>query len=279
MSIGGTILSRSLERRTYNVTTHRIHSLRLPGSYCERSSRPRAGRPVGNPLLNLFDKDGNGSLSAEEIKAASDKLATLDASMDGSVSADELQAAMPRRDRNAGGGGRGRGFGGPPSLGTDELQKDTLAQNQAEEKILATLKAMWGKERFLNVSPLDGRLLRQLTEAVGAQRVIELGTSTGESGLWLALALQSTGGKLYTHEIDPGRAATARKNFEAAGVGDIVTVIEGDAHEKVVQHKEPIDVMFLDADKEGYIDYLNKLLPLAEAGRAGHRAQHESRAG
>ena len=61
-------------------------------------------------------------------------------------------------------------------------------------------------------------------------------------------------------------AATARKNFEAAGVGDIVTVIEGDAHEKVTQHKEPIDVVFLDADKEGYIDYLNKLLPLVKPG-------------
>lgn len=221
------------------------------------------GSPRANPLLSVFDQDGDGRLSAAEIEGASTKLSALDASRDGTLSGEELRSAMPRGGR--GGGGR-RGGGRQPEMGTDELQKETLAQDDVEAKILATLKAMWGRERFLNVSPLDGRLLRMLTEAAGAKRVVELGTSTGESGLWLALALQSTGGKLFTHEIDPGRAATARQNFEAAGVGDIVTVIEGDAHETVTQHQEPIDVIFLDADKEGYIDYLNKLLPLVNPG-------------
>jgi predicted O-methyltransferase YrrM len=125
---------------------------------------------------------------------------------------------------------------------------------------------MRGRERFRNVSESDGRLLRMLAEAVGAKRVVEIGTSTGESAVWLALALQSTGGELFTHEIDAGRAAIARQNFQKAGVTDIVTLIEGDAHETVKQHTEPIDILFLDADKEGYIDYMNKLLPKLRPG-------------
>jgi caffeoyl-CoA O-methyltransferase len=92
---------------------------------------------------------------------------------------------------------------------------------------------------------------------VGAKRVVEIGTSTGYSGLWFALALRSTGGKLITHEIDSGRASMAREHFREASVDDLITVIEGDAHERVKQHKDPIDILFLDADKEGYIDYLN----------------------
>jgi predicted O-methyltransferase YrrM len=146
------------------------------------------------------------------------------------------------------------------------LEKPTLAQDDAEKKILAALDEMREGQRFRNVSESDGRLLRLLAEAIGAKRVVEIGTSTGESAVWLALALQSTGGELITHEIDAGRAAVAKRNFEKAGVDGLVTLIEGDAHETVKQHKEPIDILFLDADKEGYIDYLDKLLPLLRPG-------------
>ena len=62
---------------------------------------------------------------------------------------------------------------------------------------------------YLSVPVSDGRVLRLLTEAVGAKTVVEIGTSTGYSGLWFCLALQKTGGKLTTFEIDSGRAATA----------------------------------------------------------------------
>jgi len=141
-----------------------------------------------------------------------------------------------------------------------------LPKNDAEKRILKTLEEMRAGTGFRNVSVKDGRLLRLLTEVAGAKRVVEIGTSTGESALSIALALRSTGGKLITHEIDPGRAKTARENFKKAGVDDIITVVEGDAHETVKQHKEPIDILFLDADKEGYIDYLNKLLPLIRPG-------------
>jgi predicted O-methyltransferase YrrM len=96
--------------------------------------------------------------------------------------------------------------------------------------------------------------------------VVEIGTSTGYSGLWFCTALQNTGGKLTTFEIDPGLAALARKHFQQAGVQDIVTIVEGDAHQTVTKLKGPVDIVFIDADKEGYLDYLNKLLPLVRPG-------------
>jgi predicted O-methyltransferase YrrM len=141
-----------------------------------------------------------------------------------------------------------------------------LAKNDAEKKALDAYDQMRQGPRFRNVSRADGRLLRLLTETAGAKRVVEIGTSTGESALWFAIALRATGGHLYTHEIDPERAKIAEENFKKAGVDDLITVIPGDAHETVKQHKEPIDILFLDADKEGYIDYLDKLLPRIRPG-------------
>ena len=108
--------------------------------------------------------------------------------------------------------------------------------------------------------------MRIVTEAMNAKNVVEIGTSTGYSGIWFGMALQKTGGKMTTYEIDAGRAATARENFKKAGMADIITLVLGDAHEKVKDLKDPIDVLFLDADKEGYIDYLDKLLPLVRPG-------------
>ena len=58
----------------------------------------------------------------------------------------------------------------------------------------------------------------------------------------------------------------ARENFKRAGVEDLVTLVMGDAHEQVAKIKEPVDLLFLDADKEGYTDYLSKLLPLVRPG-------------
>jgi caffeoyl-CoA O-methyltransferase len=162
------------------------------------------------------------------------------------------------------GGGRWRGRGGGP--GDSTLEKPSVPKDENEKKILAVLEDVLENQRYMNVPPNDGRLLRILTESTGAKHVVELGTSTGYSGLWFGLALQKTGGKLTTFEIDPQRAATARANFERAGMADRITVVEGDAHEKVLSVKDPIDILFLDADKEGYIDYLNKLLPLVRPG-------------
>ncbi len=147
-----------------------------------------------------------------------------------------------------------------------ELEKPPVPKDDNEKKILGILADIRATQSFRNVPPQDGRFLRITTRAMNAKNVVEIGTSTGYSGIWFGMALQKTGGKLTTYEIDAQRAATARANFKRAGMADIITLIEGDAHEEVKKLKDPIDILFLDADKEGYIDYLNKLLPLVRPG-------------
>jgi caffeoyl-CoA O-methyltransferase len=140
-------------------------------------------------------------------------------------------------------------------------------RNAAEKKVLSALDEMEAAGKtYLSVGSVEGRMLRLLTEAADARHVVEIGTSTGYSGLWFCLALQSTGGKLTTFEIDHERAELAKENFRRAGVEQLTTVVEGDAHQNIARLTSPIDVVFLDADKEGYVDYLKKLLPLVRPG-------------
>ncbi len=138
----------------------------------------------------------------------------------------------------------------------------------AETRVLEVLKDMHEHQRkgMMNITEEDGRLLRLLTQAAGARHVVEIGTSNGYSTIWFCLALQSTGGRITTYEINAHRASLARENFKRAGVDSLVTLVEGDAHKEVVKLDEPIDILFLDADKAGYIDYLNKLLPRVRPG-------------
>jgi len=143
-----------------------------------------------------------------------------------------------------------------------------LTGKDAEKKILATLEDMHQNQRrgMMNVPPDDGRMLRLLTESIGAKRVVEIGTSNGYSGIWFCLALRHTGGQLITHEINAERANLARENFKRAGVQELVKLVQGDAHETIKNIKGSIDILFLDADKAGYPDYLEKLLPLVRPG-------------
>jgi caffeoyl-CoA O-methyltransferase len=141
------------------------------------------------------------------------------------------------------------------------------ARDHAEGKILSVLDELDHYRRgTMNVPLEDGRMLRLLTEAVGAKTVVEIGTSNGYSGLWFSLALSKTGGHLTTFDIDRGRFEMAQSNFKKAGVESLVTQVLGDAHNEVARLKDPIDVLFIDADKPGYLDYLTKLLPLVRPG-------------
>lgn len=156
----------------------------------------------------------------------------------------------------------------PRPRGVESFETRTLPNSDREKALLAVIEEVDRMQRrgSMSVPAEDGRILRILTESLGAKHVVELGTSVGYSGLWFCMALEKTGGKLTTFDIDEGRVAKARENFKKAGVTERVTIMMGDAHEEVKKLKDPIDLLFLDADKEGYLDYLQKLLPLVKPG-------------
>lgn len=139
------------------------------------------------------------------------------------------------------------------------------ARDGIDPKVAAVMAEIEPR-RGMSVSPADGRLLKRLVEETEAKRVVEIGTFRGYSGLWLASGLRKTGGTLTTYDIDPAIAETARKNFARAGVDDIITQVVGDAHEEIQKLKGPLDLAFIDADKPGYLDYLQKLIPRMKKG-------------
>jgi predicted O-methyltransferase YrrM len=156
-----------------------------------------------------------------------------------------------------------------PRFDPAAFESPLQANSKVEKKILEVLEDLDKNHRRgnMNVPERDGRLLRLLAETSDAKHIVEIGTSNGYSGLWFLLALQATGGHLTTYEIDRNRADQALANFKRAGVEKDVTLVYGDAHEKILElGPEPIDIIFLDADKEGYIDYLDKLLPKVRPG-------------
>jgi predicted O-methyltransferase YrrM len=163
----------------------------------------------------------------------------------------------PRRNR----GRMGFNFGGKP-----KVDSPPVPRGEKEKQALAALNEMTKGKWYLNITTREGRVLRQLVESTGAKRIVEIGTSSGYSTIWLAMGARATGGKVFTHEINPKMIEIARANFKKAGVDDIITIIKGDAHDTIKQHKDTIDVVFLDAEKKGYLDYLTKLLPLVRPG-------------
>jgi predicted O-methyltransferase YrrM len=121
----------------------------------------------------------------------------------------------------------------------------------------------------IGVSPMQGRLLHLLARAIGARRILEIGTLGGYSAIWLGRALPE-GGRMITLEIDAKHAAIATANLARAGLGDRVEVRLGAALDSVAQltaqGEGPFDLIFIDADKESIPAYLDASLRLARPG-------------
>ncbi len=138
---------------------------------------------------------------------------------------------------------------------------EALAQNlqNAQQADLPTI----------NVSPNEGKLLYLLAKLAGAKRVLEIGTLGGYSTTWLARALPAEG-KVITLELDQKHADVARHNLDRAGVGDRVEMRVGRAADSlrtmIDQHEAAFDLIFIDADKSGYVEYLDLALHLAHSG-------------
>jgi predicted O-methyltransferase YrrM len=121
----------------------------------------------------------------------------------------------------------------------------------------------------INVSPNEGKLLYLLAKVSGARHILEIGTLGGYSTTWLARALPP-GGKLITLEVDPTNADVARKNLRLAGLEGQVEVRVGNAAETMRQmaasREGPFDLVFIDADKPRYVEYLRLALELTQSG-------------
>ena len=119
------------------------------------------------------------------------------------------------------------------------------------------------------VSATQGKLLHLLARAIGAKRILEIGTLGGYSAIWLARALPAEG-RLVTLEYEPKHAQVARANLARAGVGDKVEVIVGRALDSLPELSArgagPFDLIFIDADKTGYPDYLPWAIKLSRPG-------------
>jgi predicted O-methyltransferase YrrM len=131
------------------------------------------------------------------------------------------------------------------------------------QRFLASRQGQW---HDMNVPEVDGRTLHDIIVAHGYTRALEIGTSTGHSGIWIAWALSKTGGKLITIDIDERRQQQALANFEAAGVSAFIDARLGDAHALVPALDGPFDFVFSDADKEWYRNYFDALFPRLQAG-------------
>lgn len=104
----------------------------------------------------------------------------------------------------------------------------------------------------------EAAFLQLLVAASRAQRIIEIGSLGGYSGIWMARALPEKG-KLITIEINPEHAEVARRHFELAGLAGKVELREGNAREVLptLSDQSPFDMLFIDADGRGYTDYLD----------------------
>ena len=107
----------------------------------------------------------------------------------------------------------------------------------------------------MNVPYADGKILYSLVLKGRCKNILEIGTSTGHSTIWLAWAASKTGGRVTTIEINRQRYEMALANFKKAGVASYIDARLADAHQAVPRLKGPYDFIFCDADKEWYLQY------------------------
>ncbi len=141
------------------------------------------------------------------------------------------------------------------------IAQDSRDNQELDQKVKSFLSSNRYSWRDLNVPASDGQLLFDIITKNGYKNAVEIGTSTGHSGVWIAWALSKTGGKLITMEIDEDRYKEALANFKEAGVANYIDARLCDAHEMVKQLKGPIDFVFSDADKDWYTNYFKELAP------------------
>jgi predicted O-methyltransferase YrrM len=150
-----------------------------------------------------------------------------------------------------------------PAQGPDGASS---AQRDRDQRVRAFLDRSRGSWRDLNVPYEDGQVLHDLIVAKRFTRGLEIGTSTGHSGVWIAWAMSKTGGRLTTIEIDERRHKAALAHFQEAGMAPFVDARLADAHRLVKELPGPFDFVFSDADKDWYTQYFKDVDPKLAPG-------------
>ena len=160
------------------------------------------------------------------------------------------------------------------NLNCASAQNENTAIDAKVKRFLDSRSEQWYD---MNVPVADGKLLYDLIIKGNYKSALEIGTSTGHSGIWIAWALSKTGGKLITIEIDEARHNEAVANFKEAGLSDYIDARLADAHVLTKELKGPFDFVFSDADKDWYTKYFQAVSPKLSVG--GCFTAHNIRSG
>jgi predicted O-methyltransferase YrrM len=151
------------------------------------------------------------------------------------------------------------------SIVPEPIEQYLAGLNRLSDSVLNDIAQAGRRTELPLVDAEVGALLRVLATAVGATRILEIGTAVGYSGIWLAGALPP-GGMLITIEAMPDRAKQARENFARAGLTDRANVMVGEASLILAKVTGPFDVIFQDGDKGLYSPMLDRLVDLLRPG-------------
>jgi predicted O-methyltransferase YrrM len=121
-------------------------------------------------------------------------------------------------------------------------------------------------QRTRNVDRETGRWLNLLVAATGAREILEMGSSNGLSTIWLAEAARHNAGHVMGTEIIPERAEAANRHLAAAGLSEVAQVIPGDARQTVATLAGPFDLVFIDAEKDDYVEHFRAVIDKVRAG-------------
>lgn len=147
------------------------------------------------------------------------------------------------------------------------LSAQSLKENpELDKKVEKFLSEQSGEWYDMNVPTRDGKLLYDLIIKGHYKSALEIGTSTGHSGIYIAWALSKTGGKLITIDIDESRHKAAVENFKQAGLSEYIDARLADAHQLVKDLPGPFDFVFSDADKNWYKNYFMDVDPKLKVG-------------
>ena len=125
-------------------------------------------------------------------------------------------------------------------------------------------------EKVLTIGRSTGIFYNILLQSMNAKKILEIGLSVGYSAIWFANAIsKNTNAKIITIEQDKNKIKRAKQNFEEAGISDLIEIRHGDALEILLDINNEanlFDFVFIDADKERYIQYFDTILPLVRSG-------------